>query len=266
MVVEGASSLPKAAGGALTDLKDNIYQFGSRNQADRYIRTTTAITEYVVVQYGKSMGQLMKGKESAPAEPIAPRKALLEGKDPGKDMSFELTKYKAQMDRYLRKVDQYEENKAKVFVIIKGQCTLQMRNKLESLKEYPELEDKDNVIGLLEVLKQLAFSTLNAHYPYWTMMESFKNLFSIKQMEHESLASYYRRWSATLEVTEGQWGTLAPRRVPTGDQEADARNKFLACIYLDGTDKVRFGKVIEELNNLHLMGTGKHPSTTVEEM
>ena len=247
--------------GDIAALKGHVYVFGKKNQADMYIRTTEALADYVGREYGKAMRLLVKGTEAAPEEPTHPRKVSVKDED----IPFELEKYKTQLIRHMKKMDEYEENKAKVFVIIKGQCTLTMRNKLESLDSFPQLEVNDDVIGLLKVLKELAFSTINAHYEYWTMMESLRKLMNVQQMSRESLASYYRRWNATLEVLETQWGELAPTTVPSGDNKQSARSKLLACMFLKGSDGTRFGKLIEELSNSHLAGNTDYP-TTVEAM
>jgi hypothetical protein len=54
-------------------------------------------------------------------------------------------------------------------------------------------------------------------------------------------------------------GKLTPRKTPHGDDDATARNKLLACIFLDGTDDHRYGGVITELSNQHLTGNGNTP-------
>jgi hypothetical protein len=43
-------------------------------------------------------------------------------------------------------------------VIVKGQCTLTMKNKVESLKGYDSIEASDDVIKILKNLKELTFT------------------------------------------------------------------------------------------------------------
>ena len=242
--------------GKVAELGDNVYVFGTKNQADKYVKTTEAIAEYVGREYNKAMRLLVKGTETEPEEPRMPRKAV-EKKD---ENPFVMEKYKTDYGRYLKQKDLYQENKAKVFVIIKGQCSLGMKTKVEGLAEYDKLESDDDVIGLLKLLKDLAFSTLNAHYEYWTIMESLKAVLGLTQKRNQSLASYYRSWTAALEVAEEQYGKIGPKK-GGGDSEADARNKLLACVFLDGADKARYGKVVTELQNQHLTGNGGYPES-----
>jgi hypothetical protein len=45
-----------------------------------------------------------------------------------------MKKYETELKQYYFKKERYEEHKAKIFVIVKGQCTLSMKNKVESLR------------------------------------------------------------------------------------------------------------------------------------
>jgi hypothetical protein len=48
-------------------------------------------------------------------------------------LSFVMKKYETELKQYYFKKERYEEHKEKIFVIVKGQCTLYMKNKVESL-------------------------------------------------------------------------------------------------------------------------------------
>ena len=56
------------------------------------------------------MRLLVLGIDDPPVEPTSPRKASVKDED----IPFELEKYKKLMDRYYKKKDEYDENKAKV--------------------------------------------------------------------------------------------------------------------------------------------------------
>jgi hypothetical protein len=49
--------------GNLTELGDNVYQYGTRDQGGRFTRTTEAIANYVGRDYSKVMGLLVKNQE-----------------------------------------------------------------------------------------------------------------------------------------------------------------------------------------------------------
>jgi hypothetical protein len=79
-----------------------------------------------------------------------------------------MKKYKTELKQYYFKKERYEEHKAKIFVIVKGQCTLNMKNKqVESLKGYDLIEASDDVNKLLDGLKRADIQ--NARYAIWIL-------------------------------------------------------------------------------------------------
>jgi hypothetical protein len=103
--------------------------------------------------YSKEMRLLVKNqKENEPKEPVKPDKE--EAKLPSV-----MKNYKTELKQYYFKKERYEEHKAMIFVIRKGQRTLIMKNKVESLRGYDLIEATDDVIKLLNGLKELTFKT-----------------------------------------------------------------------------------------------------------
>jgi mannose-6-phosphate isomerase class I len=103
-------------------------------------------------------------KENEPEEPVMPDKE--EAKSP-----FVMKKYETELKQYYFKKERYEEHKAKIFVVVKGQCTLNMKNKVEILQGYDSIEANDDVIKLLNGLKELTFlfNILNAQSAIWIL-------------------------------------------------------------------------------------------------
>lgn len=242
--------------GDIEELGDNVYVYGSRNQGDKYVRTTEAIGDYVGREYNKAMRVIVRKKiEKKPEEPEAP--------DDEEMTEARMKKYEKAMDRYYKKIDQYEEYKAKVFVIILGQCTLSMKNKIESLKEFEKLEEEDDVIGLLSVIKSLAYTTHQVQYEHWTACSMMRRVLTMRQFEDESLAAFYKRFTSAVDVTESVWGLLVPIQIVNRNKSGkkDERNRFLACVFLAGVDGKRYGKLVDELNNSFIAGNDNYPRT-----
>jgi hypothetical protein len=61
-------------------------------------------------------------------------------------LPFMMKKYKTELKQYYFKKERYKEHKAKIFVIVKGQRTLNMQKKVESLKGHNSMEANDGVI------------------------------------------------------------------------------------------------------------------------
>jgi hypothetical protein len=102
-----------------------VYKFNTKDQADRYLRTTEAITNFVGVEYGRDMRMLVKrGKEKTFTKPRIP---MSEDATPGL-----MEKYKTELHIFHREKKEFQDNKTKVFVIILGQCTHNVKSKLEN--------------------------------------------------------------------------------------------------------------------------------------
>jgi hypothetical protein len=166
--------------GNIAELGSNIYQYGTRDQGDRFTRATGAIADYVGREYSKEMRLLVltNQKESKPKEPVMPDQK--EAKLP-----FVMKKYERELKQYDFKKERYKEHKAKIFVIVKGQCTLNMKNKVESLKGYYSIEASDDVIKLLNGLKELTSKTHDVQYGYWTICQTVRKVLTVRQQDNE---------------------------------------------------------------------------------
>jgi hypothetical protein len=214
--------------GLTEGLLDNVYQSETRNQADTYLRTTEAIVDYVGVEYSKDMRMLVK-KGTV--------KSFTEPKPPKTDTTLGLMeKYKMELSIYHKAKKEYIDHKSKVFVIILGQCTSSVKSRVVNHIEYSTLEDKDDVVGLLKLLKSMAFSTTGVQHPYWTMQLVLKRLTAINQGPAESVANYHRRFLAITEVIETQWGPFFPTKL-VAFSATKSRESMLSMIFLAGADK-----------------------------
>ena len=140
-------------------LGELVYKFNTKDQADMYLCTTEAIADFVGVEYGRDMRMLVKhGTEKTFTKPRIPRS---DDTTPGL-----MEKYKTELRIFHREKKEFQDNKAKVFVIILGQCTHNVKSKLENELGYATLEMNDDVVGLLRQLKQMAFASGGVQHPF----------------------------------------------------------------------------------------------------
>jgi DNA-directed RNA polymerase alpha subunit len=85
------------------------------------------------------------------------------------------------LKQYYCKKERYKKYKAKIFVIVKGQCNLNMKNKAESLKGYDSIEASDDVVKLLNGLKELTFKPHNVQYGYWPICQIERKVLTMRQ-------------------------------------------------------------------------------------
>jgi hypothetical protein len=249
------SSDGKQVLGKTTELWEFVYKSHTKDQADMYLRTTEAIADYVGVEYSRDMRMLVKkGTTKTFTKPIPPK-----GSSPP---AAELEEYKIDSAIHRKAVKEYNDHKAKVFVVILGQCSPQLKSRLVNEIEYNSLEDNDDVVGLLNKLKEMAFSTAGVEHPCWALQAVLKRLTAINQAPNESVANYYRRFLALTEVTEAHWGPLVPTKMVTSTiTKTDARQQTLSMIFLAGADKKRFGPLTEGLHNSYLAKKDDYPTS-----
>ncbi len=237
-----------------------VYKFGTKDQANMYIRTTEAIAGYVGRKFGSDMLNLVKySNEKEFTKPKAPTFK----KD---DMhSIIMEEYKAELNNYHKKSDQYNEYKGKVFSIILGQCTQVVKNQLENGATFADLEQTCDVVGLLKELKDMAFSTAGVQQQYITLVDSFRRMAAVNQGPSETVANYYQRFITQVEVFIEQWGdNFYPSKLAKANSDKDkeaCKDKFLAAMFLTQADKKRFGSSVEGLNNDYLAGKDNYPGS-----
>jgi hypothetical protein len=250
----GNSNNKNSLQGNIAELDNNVYHYGTQDQGDRFARTTEAITDYVRREYSEEMRLLVKNqKENEPKEPVIPDKE--EAKSP-----FVMQKNETELKQYHFKKERYEVRKAKIFVIMKGQCTLNTKNKVESLQGYDLIEADDDVIKLLNGLKELTFKTHKVQYGYWTICQTVRRVLTMRQQDNESLAEYYKRFASCVDVAESQWGTLVPTAAVTNEKnEKTSRDKFITCLFFAGVDTKKYGRLKTELNNAYVAEQNNYP-------
>ena len=99
----------------------------------------TADTPSLTKEWQKKVRTLIKdGKECPPKMPKMP----IAG-EKGVNV-IDMVMFKSDYDRYKDKTEEYDDYKAKVFLLILGQCTLNMRQKIEEddKEEYKKMEEE----------------------------------------------------------------------------------------------------------------------------
>jgi hypothetical protein len=171
--------------------------------------------------------------------------------------------YKAELDNYHRDTQVYQENKAKVFVVILGQCTVAVLSWLENGQGLADLEVNLDVFGLLEKLGTMAFSMGGVQQePFVSLVYSLRRLTMMQEGSKEAVAKFYKHFKISADVLGGHWGDFhPPNLVKDGVTKEQAQDRLLACVFLMGADKGRFGSLLEEYNNSYVAGIDNYPKS-----
>ena len=251
------------------ELGGTIFGYGHKAQAELYNRAIIDIAEFAGKKYSKEMRLVIKNsKEYKPKEPDPPK--LEQG---GKMDDIEVMKYKSKLDRYEKKLEMYDDHKAKVFLMLMGQCTMTMKDKVEHNEEFKKAEEDYDVVKLLSIIKKISYGDVKAKYKYWTMAKDMRRLFGMQQHQNESIIAYHRRFLNLVQVIEAKWGQLVPEKMAQQETSYsrskqktldESRDKFLACLFIDGTYKSKYSKCVDELTNSYLTNNNKYPKNLEE--
>ena len=150
----------------ISTLKKHVYTISvAGKQADVYDKTTKAIGVGRV--YGHEMKRLeILGKDEPPEEPEYPEK----GNEATKAI------WSKRYDLYLRKADRYNEQKAKVFTIILGQCEKAMKARVETTTDYKKADHNNDVKALMLIVKDIAYDSNEKKYPPMQAAQAWMNL------------------------------------------------------------------------------------------
>lgn len=246
-----------------TELKAHVYGVATGGQqVDEYSRTTKAIGEYCGRLYGKEMKNLViHGQEAVPVKPVYPGE---KGTDEQKAI------WSKEYDRYLKKADLYDLNKAKVFETVLKQCTKVIKNKIEGTTDYATIEAAVDVVAFLQKIKDVAHGANEKLYSHLQAVESLLQLGKMRQRDGEDLVDYYRRFMSVVERYETSYGRVNPVAVAeksprySSDQsgvEAVERNKLLAFLLMDRANQKEFGPLMRSLGSDFALGNDLYPKT-----
>jgi len=231
------------------------FVFGRPEQVSIHLQSMKKLADYAGTKMNNNMCKWKKVEATFP-KPKAP------GKDPAKHV---VDKCRELMKRKLDKEDKCNEDKAKLFRIIMSQCSPEMKDKLEAQStELEKLEDDNDVIGLLDLIKELVYNAGGVRNKFVVMQSLNRTLCGRgnTQRPNESLNEHGKRFLQQVEVVEAVWGKLVPpcHESDNTKEKESARNQCLASLFLGGMDQARCKAAVDELNNNCVLGKDVHPA------
>lgn len=208
----------------MSELGGNVCQHGTLDQGDKFTKTTEVTADCVGREHSKEMRLLAKNQtDNEPKEPDVP--GTEETKPP-----FIMKKCETELKTHCAKKEKCEgEHKSKTFVMTKGQCTLNVKNKAESLPGCDDMEKNDDVIELLKELNESTFKTHDVQCGHWTTCQKMRRVLTMKQQDNESLAGCHKRFTSCVDVAESQWGMLVPTAAAKNERD-EKTSRQICCL------------------------------------
>ena len=177
--------------GRCDELKGSIFSLGAY-QADTYIKSKKELCIYVGTIYSMDVRRALEDlKPHQFPMPSMPRiKDAISGEFRDKtenEMNYlEKKRLDIQLKQQMDKEDQYKKDMEQIYSTIEGQCTDGLIQKLKSFKEYETAKGEADPIGLLKIIKKIAYSYQSEQFPILSLVKAFKRLASMKQGLKES--------------------------------------------------------------------------------
>jgi hypothetical protein len=261
--------------GRCDELKGEVYDCSSHSQVDGYTKTTKEIAEYVGRTYSAhvrtSVETLVLPTFTYPDDPAA------------NASQTDKRKWQKKVDSMVAKEDRFEEDLKKVFSLIWGQCTEYLRAKLEAKEGYEQMKTDYNTIELLKSIKDCVFKFSDQKYATHSVRDAIQKFHNAHQEKNSNAQTYFQRFKNLIDVVEHCGGTLGDhhglvvKKLEEWDLTYEAANsaertvarsevkeEFLACHFLLGADRRRYGKLIEDIENSHVQLNDEYPKTLIE--
>ena len=114
-------------------------------------------------------------------------------------------KYKMEYDAYLKRTNIFEENEYKAYADLWEHCAKALKAKIEARTDF-QGTIYNSPINLLRSIKEHSLSYEEDRYEMATIADAFKDYFSCKQQQGESLLDYTRRFKIVRDVLTSYLG------------------------------------------------------------
>ena len=140
--------------GKTDDLEDHVFDVGVSNQSQLFADTIQEIAEYA----GRSLKELQDiGLAIEKIKDVKFTVPTKQSTTPDLDAEAINIIYKTELGGYIKRTNQYCQNKSSMYVIVFGQCTESMRAKIEGDPKFKAIKNDSNVIALLKLICDIAF-------------------------------------------------------------------------------------------------------------
>lgn len=260
--------------GECDDLKGHIYDCSDARQSDIYVKTNKAIAGHVGRTY-KYSGDIRSVVDNLTLP------TFTEPTDPPADATRTGVRiWEKQVDEYVRRDTELRENIKTLYSLVWGQCTDIMRQKLEALDTFETISTTSNGLDLLKAIKTIVFQFQSQKYLPHALHEAKRRFYMCYQGKFTTTAIYLEQFQNMIDVIQQSGGgigddqgiidsLIAERNFDVTTctaaeleaLEKDAQQQYLSVAFILGSDRSRYGRLIENLENDFLQGQNSYPKT-----
>jgi len=264
--------------GETADMDGNVFQLQEESQdPTQYKKTKDALERYACKTYTSDMRTLFEKEMLLPTiqKPMKPA--------PGAD-EVDIEGYVQEKKYFSKELRTLSKELRAFFSVIYGQCSQNVRTKLQCFEELEVWKQSGDCEKLLEAIEQVLMKYEHQKNPYLMLYRQQRYLTSYKQKEHQTLSRYYEVFNTMVEGFERFGGSFVqPYFVDKIFEEENpgstlnkndislnaiyrdkARGRYLAMAFLMGGRTDSFEDLITDLNNDFLKGHDYFPKDLTE--
>ena len=259
--------------GKVDALKGFYYDCSDTKQSDMFAKTTKEIAGYVgrTYKFGGDTRIAVENGE-APIFDLPP--------DPPAGSSRGVEKlWEKELDDVAKRRTQLGHNLRQLFALVWGQCTEVLQQRLEAEEEFANMSSTNDGLLLIKAIKNINYHHQSQKYIPHSIFEAKKRFYTQFQGAKMSTNDYFNQFMNTVDVISHSggsvWNDKGVETVVLSDMNEQDKAKMsaaqlknlaeeveqrtLAVAFIRGSDRHRFGKLIEDMENSFLQGTNKYP-------
>jgi len=148
-------------------------------------------------------------------------------------------------------------NRGKVYMLIIGQCTQTLKDKLKEDVDWVSISDGYDSIRLLALIEKYVLKQTESHYPYLAVQEEFRSMLNFAQGDDMPIGMYYEKFLTRISIAERAGCSFVSQQLL--DSETLILYPGQSYDVLSDVEKARTDKVARDkyLGVLFLMRSGK---------
>jgi hypothetical protein len=148
-------------------------------------------------------------------------------------------------------------NRGKVYMLIIGQCTQALKDKLKEDVDWQAISDGYDSIRLMALIEKYVLKQTESHYPYLAVQEESRSMLNFAQGDDMTIGAYYEKFITRTSIFERQGCSFVNQHLL--DTEVVILYPGQTYDALTPEEKARTQKIARDkyLGTLFLMRSGK---------
>lgn len=233
-------------------MKGHVYDCKNLGQAEQYNLTTKKLANYVGRVFKQGTDVKIAVEHLTIPIVIMPLDI-----DELNCTKTEKCIWEKQVDQYVKRLDQLEENIRTLYSLIWGQCSEVMQAKLEAMPEYAVASNDNDGVELLKLVKTISFNFQSQKYLHQAVHEAKRRFYTQYQGKTATAQEYLEQFKNHVDVLKHVGAVIGPdtsivNQIAKEDpshtvgspittvHQTKAMAEYLAVAFMLGADRIRY--------------------------